>query len=176
MTTKPRTRNSKGRFTKGASGNPAGRPPQSRNKATLLMEALFEGEAEQLTRKVIELALAGDVFAMRLCVDRLLPPCKDRPIHLSLPPTESPAQVSAAISKVVEAIGDGIITPGEGETMANLLAVQNGVLTTGDLERRVEQLEQDLSTYKNGKTDQSAVDVAQILREGRSRKEPDREQ
>lgn len=93
MTTKPRTRNSKGQFPKGASGNPAGRPQHSRNKATLLMEELFEGEAEQLTRKLIELASGGDILALRLCMDRLLSPRKDRPIHFSLPPIESPAQV-----------------------------------------------------------------------------------
>jgi hypothetical protein len=45
-----------------APGNP-GRPKGSRNKATLAAEALLDGEAEALTRKAIELALAGDVTA-----------------------------------------------------------------------------------------------------------------
>ena len=40
---------SSGQFAEGTSGNPSGRPAGSRNKATLLMEALLEGEAEQLT-------------------------------------------------------------------------------------------------------------------------------
>ena len=55
--------------------------------------------------------------------------------------------------------------------MANILAVQNGVLTTGDLESRVGQLEQALSAAKNAQADQGAADIAQILREGRSLKE-----
>jgi hypothetical protein len=57
MSTK-RTKTS-GQFAKGVSGNPSGRPPGSRNHATLLIESMLEGEAEQLTRKVIDLPWAG---------------------------------------------------------------------------------------------------------------------
>ena len=64
--------NGSGHFSKGTSGNPAGRPPGSRDRATLLMESLLEGEAEQLTRKAIELALAGDIATLRLCLERLI--------------------------------------------------------------------------------------------------------
>jgi len=167
MTTKPKNRKT-GRFAKGTSANPPGRPPGSRNQSTLLMEALLEGEAEQLTRKAIKRALTGDVNALRLCLDRLLPPRRDRPIQLSLHPIQDLQQVSSAISTVVEAIGEGRITPSEGEILANILGVQHNVLTTGDLERRVGQLEQARSTNKNEKTGQEAADLAQRLREGRS--------
>jgi|SRR5579871_393734 len=133
--------NRKGRFAKGASGNPAGRPPGSRNKASLLMEALLEDEVEQLTRKAIELAVAGDTLALRLCLDRILPPRKDRPINLSLHPIETMPQVCSAMSTVMAAIGDGRITPAEGETLAKILTVQTTLLKTDDLERRIEELE-----------------------------------
>jgi len=52
-------------FAPGTSGNPAGRPKGARNRATVAAEALLEGEAEALTRKAVELALAGDVTAQR---------------------------------------------------------------------------------------------------------------
>jgi hypothetical protein len=42
-------RTSEDRFRPGQSGNPAGRPVGSRNKATLAAEALLDGEAEKLT-------------------------------------------------------------------------------------------------------------------------------
>lgn len=40
-------------------GNP-GRPKGARHRTTLAMQALLEGEGEALTRKAVEMALAGD--------------------------------------------------------------------------------------------------------------------
>ena len=68
-----------GRFRPGVSGNPRGRPVGSRNHATLAAAALLEGEAEAITRKAVELALAGDPVALRLCMERILPPMRERP-------------------------------------------------------------------------------------------------
>ena len=64
---------SAGTFTKGQSGNPAGKPKGARHRATLAAEALLDGEAEALTRKGIELALEGNIFALKICLDRILP-------------------------------------------------------------------------------------------------------
>jgi hypothetical protein len=50
-------------FEPGKSGNPKGRPKGSRNQATLLAEALLDGEAETLTRTMIEKASDGDTTA-----------------------------------------------------------------------------------------------------------------
>ena len=44
------------KFEKGQSRNPAGRPPGSRNKATILAESMFQGEAETIIRMVIDKA------------------------------------------------------------------------------------------------------------------------
>ncbi len=55
-----------GGFAPGVSGNPSGRPKGARNKTTIAVEALLEGEAEALTRKAIERALAGDSVALRI--------------------------------------------------------------------------------------------------------------
>ncbi|MCZ2097331.1 MAG: DUF5681 domain-containing protein, partial [Anaerolineae bacterium] len=44
----------------GQSGNPAGRPRGTRNRATLLAEALLDGEVDAIVRRVIDGALAGD--------------------------------------------------------------------------------------------------------------------
>ena len=137
--------NGSGQFSKGTSGNPSGRPPGSRNHATLLMESLLEGEAEQLTRKAIELALAGDITALRLCLERLMPPRKDRPIHLILPPVENVHQISLAMAKVFAAISEGEITPTEAEVVSNILATHKNVLVAQDYERRLEDLERRMS-------------------------------
>src|SRR5260370_41064183 len=96
--------NGSGRFSKGTSGNPSGRPLGSRNQATVLMESLLEGQAEQLIQKTIKLAMAGDMNAMRLCLERVIPPRKDRPIQLSLPPIETVQQISVAVGNVAKGI------------------------------------------------------------------------
>ena len=137
--------NGSGHFSKGTSGNPSGRPLGSRNHATVLMESLFEGEAEQLTRKAIEMALAGDITALRLCLERLIPPRKDRPIHLILPPIENVQQISLVMARIAAAIGEGEITPTEGEVLANILVAQKDVIVTADFEKRLEDLERRMS-------------------------------
>jgi uncharacterized protein DUF5681 len=137
-----------GQFVKGVSGNPSGRPPGSRNQSTLLMESILEGQAEQLTQKAIDLALDGDITALRLCLERRIPPRKGRPIHLSLPPIENVQQIAAAMATVATAIGDGEITPNEGEVLARILVAQKDVVLTADLERRMEALEQRVSTER----------------------------
>src|SRR5690242_21366954 len=47
----------RGQWHKGVSGNPAGRPPGSRNKVTVALEALLEEGAEQLISKAMTMAL-----------------------------------------------------------------------------------------------------------------------
>ena len=61
-------------FAPGQSGNQNGRPKGARGKATMIAEALLDGEAEKLTRKAIEMALAGSEPCLRLCMERILPP------------------------------------------------------------------------------------------------------
>ena len=130
-----------GQFTKGTSGNPAGRPPGSRNQATLLLEALLDGESEKLIRKAIQLAFKGNLHALQLCLDRIYPPRRERPIHLPMPAAQSVQEISAALATVTTAIGEGQITPTEGGALANILAMQADILRPGDCERRLERLE-----------------------------------
>ncbi len=108
-------------FVKGRSGNPRGRPVGSRNNKTLAAAVLLEGESEALTRKAVELALAGDPTALRLCIERILPPCRERAVRFELPPIENAADVSAAMNAVTAALARGIITPGEAERIANVV-------------------------------------------------------
>jgi len=81
------------KFKSGQSGNPSGRPKGSLNKATLTTQALLDGEAEAVTRKVVELAKEGNPVALRLCLERLLPPRRDRPINFPLPKVEEAADL-----------------------------------------------------------------------------------
>jgi hypothetical protein len=91
-------------FEPGKSGNPAGKLKGTRNKTTLAVEALLDGEAETITRKAIELAKDGDLAALRLCLDRIAPPRKDRPVLFELPPVSSAADAAKAAAALLEAV------------------------------------------------------------------------
>ena len=84
-----------GKFAKGHSGNSAGKPRGARHYTTRLAEALIEGEADALVRKVIELAIAGDVAALKICLDRILPARRDRSVHFKVPVTKDADMVTA---------------------------------------------------------------------------------
>jgi hypothetical protein len=58
------------RWRRGQSGNPSGKPRGIRHQATPAAERLLGGEAEQLTRKCVEMALGGDTVALRLCLEQ----------------------------------------------------------------------------------------------------------
>src|SRR5688572_24458942 len=89
-------------------GNP-GRPKGTRNRATIAAEALLDGEAEALTRRAIDLALEGDVMALRLCLERILPPRKQRPVTVSLPALYTAADVTRAMATLVSAVAHGAL-------------------------------------------------------------------
>ena len=93
------------------SGNPAGRPKGSRNKATLMREQLLHGEAEAIMRAVIAHARAGHMPAMKLCLDRLLPPRKDRPIEFALPSLANAGDAVRALHAILAAVATGELTP-----------------------------------------------------------------
>lgn len=74
----PRTET--GQFMKGTSGNPLGRPKGSKNRTTLLRQAI-EGDmvdrlatdAIDILEVAIELAKKGDTACIKILMDRLLP-------------------------------------------------------------------------------------------------------
>ena len=128
-----------GHFAKGQSGNPAGRPKGSRNATTLALESLLDGQADALTQKAIELALAGDMAALRLCLDRILPARRDRPVSFALPPIESAQDAAATVSAVLAAVAAGEITPAEAGEISKDRGLHEGLRDsrTGRADRAV---------------------------------------
>jgi Family of unknown function (DUF5681) len=108
-------------FQKGQPGNPRGKPKGVRNRATLAAEALLDGEAEALTRKAVEMALAGDVMALKLCLERLVPPRKERPLSFALPPVASAEDTAKAIDGVLAALSQGLVSLGEAREAIDLI-------------------------------------------------------
>src|SRR5258708_21008777 len=110
-----------GRFVPGQSGNPAGKKPGTRNRATLLAETLRDGEGEAAARIVIDKALAGDAVAARFLLDRLTPRPRGRAIALDLPADAGAGDVLAASNATVAAMASGEITPDEALTVTRVL-------------------------------------------------------
>jgi hypothetical protein len=139
---KGRSGNPEGRFRKGRSGNPKGRPAGARNKATQTAELLLDGEAEALTRRAVELALAGDGMALRLCLDRIIPPRRGRPVQLGLPPVSDAADLGGTMAAITNSAVGGAITPGEAAELARVVEIFVRAVETSDFERRLTELEE----------------------------------
>jgi hypothetical protein len=135
-------RDAEGRFRKGQSGNPAGRSRGSRNKAIVAAEMLLEGEAEALTRRAVERALEGDAAALRLCLDRIIPPRRGRPVRLdSVAPVRGAGDLGGTMAAITTAATGGVITPGEAAELARVVEIFVRAVETSDFERRLKQLE-----------------------------------
>ena len=122
-------------------GNP-GRPRGARNKTTLAVEVLLDGEAEALTRKAVELAKAGDITTLRLCLDRIVPVRKDRPVAFALPILEHAGDAVKASASIAKAVADGDLTPMEAAELSKVLDVYTRAIETAELATRLERLEQ----------------------------------
>jgi hypothetical protein len=131
-----------GRFKEGQSGNPCGMRRGSRHRATLAAEKLLDGEAQELTRKCIDLAKNGDTTALRLCLERLIPPRKDRPIVFGLPAFSSASDAASAMSGLLQAVAGGAVTPSEASNVGRLIEGYVKALELTEFEKRLAALEQ----------------------------------
>jgi hypothetical protein len=134
----------KTKFKPGQSGNPKGRAKGSRNQITLAMEALLDGESEALTRKAIQLGLAGDLPALRLCLERILPPRKDRPIEFEMPAITSIEDAPKAMAAITTAVACGEITATEAADVAKLVETYVRSVEASDLEKRLRAIEETM--------------------------------
>lgn len=133
------------RSGKFAPGNP-GKPKGARNKATQAAEMLLDGKVEALTKKAIEVALTGDPRAIKLCLERILAPRRDRPVEFKLQPVKSAADHPRALAEILQAVANGEVTPMEGQGLCQMLDNHRSSLATADLAARIAALEEE----KNG--------------------------
>ena len=126
-------------FEPGQSGNPEGRPKGIKDRRTEL-RGLLLAQAPELVAKLVEMAKAGDATALRICMDRLLPPAKAKDDPVSLPTlTDSLADNSR---EVIKALAAGELTPEEAAIVLQALASQMRIIEADDIEKRIAALEQ----------------------------------
>ena len=124
------------RFEKGKSGNPSGRPRLT--QAQIDLRAKIRAAAPNIIDRLVELAEGGDVSAMRLALDRVLPSLKARDEEVAVTLGATPAD-SARL--VLSAVGAGEISPDAGATLLSALAAQARIIEVSELEGRIAALE-----------------------------------
>lgn len=128
-------------FKPGQSGNPAGKPKGARNHATRALLQLMEGEAEEITRAMVDAAKGGDMAAARFILDKLVPTAKERPVSLELPNIDTASDAAGAQNVILQAVAKGELLPGEANVLSGIVESRRKAMETEDLERRIVALE-----------------------------------
>src|SRR3954466_11671573 len=120
-----------------------GRKPGSRNRATLLVESLLNGEARGIGETAISLAIGGDPTARKLCLDRIAPVRKGRPTPFRMPAITSLNDLPLASLAILDGVADGSLTPSEAAELAKVLDAHARVVELADIDQRVSTLEKE---------------------------------
>ena len=107
-----------------------------------MAEQLLDNEAEALIRKVVKKAKQGNVPALRICLDRILPPRRERPLLFTLPELRSVSDATKAIAALTFAVAKGEIGPGEAAELSKLIETYVRAVEATELEQRLLALEQ----------------------------------
>lgn len=135
-----------GQFGKGNPGKPKG----TRNRATRACENVIRGHARELTDKAVELALAGDAQALRMCLDRLVPVVRERTAEVNLPSIKTAQDVPKALAAILENAADGTLTPTEARTLAGVVGETGKAIEVAELEERLAAIEATLGNGRGG--------------------------
>ncbi len=134
-------RNAEGQFLKGQSGNPAGRVPGTRNRATMIVEQLLDGASPELARDALSMARSGDSPLMRQILRSIIGPRRHRPSSFALPPLRNAADVAPAIAAIVAAAAEGAISTAEASEISQVIERYMRAVEAGEIEARLQRLE-----------------------------------
>ena len=118
-----------------------GRPEGSRNKATLALEALINGEGEAIVQTILSDAKNGNSVYGKALLDRLVPPRKSIPTPINIPPVNNATDLEAALIKVVNDMATGEITPDEAQAITGVIANHIKLHEALKLEERLKEVE-----------------------------------
>ena len=129
------------KFSKGQSGNPSDKPKGCRNATTILFDELLRANAKELIEKAIAMAKNGDGPALRLCIERLAPSRKDRPVWFDLPEMNRARDAVNASGAIVAAVATGDLTPSEAAELSKVVDGYARTLQAAEFEERISKLE-----------------------------------
>lgn len=125
-----------GGWKPGESGNPKGRVPGVER-----VRQLLDPHREELVAKAVELALAGDSTALRLCMDRIAPPPRAETPPVVIPGLSDARDMSEKARLIVNATGEGIVSPDAAATLLGAIANAAKIIETEELAGRIAALE-----------------------------------
>lgn len=128
-------------FQKGKSGNPKGRPKGSIAAASMALKQKLVERGNEAIGMVISKMLEGDMQALKLCIDKILPNCKIMPFEIDLPKITTLTEVNEAMDKVIDRVSKGHITTEEGQAIMTFIECKHKLLVSTDLEKRIQELE-----------------------------------
>jgi hypothetical protein len=133
----------KGRFQKGVSGNPKGKP-KGQTAKTKIRELLSKGDIEDIVAKLAAKAKEGCVASANILLARAYPVPKAAGRMLSgfqLPVLKTAEDVANALAVVVECISRSLLTLEEANNLSALIERQGAALAASDHEKRLLALE-----------------------------------
>ena len=137
-------RDASGRWLAGKPPGP-GRPQGSRNAASIVLNRIMAEDGEAVVRAMLKAAKEGDVQAGKAILDRVAPARRGARVPLALPKVETAGDVLAALARVVEAMGEGNVSPEEAATMVQVIAAPRAVFEAHEVERRLASIEAELA-------------------------------
>jgi len=127
-----------GRWKAGESGNPAGRKPGTGEVAKL--RASIAKQVPGILENLTASALAGDVGAARLLLERVIAPLKAS--EEATPLALKGDTLTAQGKSVIAAVAAGDLAPGQAASLLASLGTLAKLEEADDLKRRIEALEQ----------------------------------
>ena len=128
-------------FKAGQSGNPAGRRPGIPDKRTQLRK-LLEPHQNELIEKVVSMAKEGDMSAMRLVLERLIPSYKSEAQPVVFDSMKDVEGLTEQGQAVINAIATGDIAATDGAAFITAMTQLARLVETEDLEQRIAALEE----------------------------------
>lgn len=135
-----------GKFQKGRSGNPKGKMRGTKNKVTLVAEMMLQGELENICRRLIQEAISGNMQAIKMILDRILPPKRDLPVAIDLPKLENSSDALEAMASITMAISNGKISVSEGESLSRIVDIYVKAIEVHDCEMRINRIENKVTS------------------------------
>lgn len=141
-----------GRWQRGQSGNPRGRPRNSRSQLAAQLDAAAEQDAPAVYAAIRQSALKGDTAAQALLMARWWPAVKRTFVDIpDMPAVENAEDIGRACAHIVARVANGEMTLEEGAALSELLERLQKSLVAVDVEERLAALE---SHVREGNSDQ----------------------